>query len=525
MVSASVLRSVRLSAQRHARRRLVAALLSRQPGAAGPLAADAPRPWRLLAPTLALGTASVAAAGVVGALAPTAPADWRTVNALLVDRETSARYVMLHGVLHPVRNLASARLLLAEGSRTVTVADGVLNAVSVPHGAPVGIPDAPDDLPGAAEAGRTKTWAACLRTSPPPPAAAGPPPAAPRSAEPSAASAAPVLPVARPRLFVLGRGQQALVRRRLSPDQAVYVRTPDGAQYLVDAGGTAHALLPGPGPAAAGSAPPPLLVTAVLGGDARQPDQVPRAWLETLRQGDPIGLPRLPRAFDGYVPALGPGVPRRPGAVFRVTDRGRALHFVVLPDGVHPVSAFAARLLAVGAGGADGGVEPSLPLTAVAGAARLGRYPAGTDWPEQAVEQVPAAAVLCSVYDGPSGSGSGSGSGPGAGFRPLLGLWTGADYPVAGPSAGADPYVTPGSGLVLREVAGTDPGLGPVDLLTDAGRRHRLPQGTGEQGLLGYGAVRPEPVPVGWAALLPVGPELSRAASGAVATPPVDPSE
>jgi hypothetical protein len=54
--------------------------------------------------------------------------------------------------------------------------------------------------------------------------------------------------------------------------------------------------------------------------------------------------------------------------------------------------------------------------------------------------------------------------------------------------------VTPGSGLLYREITGSPDGGGPVYLVTDTGLR--------------YGRVQPLPVPRFWSAFLPKGPTL-----------------
>ena len=83
--------------------------------------------------------------GVYGLLNPAGrrPAE----NTVILERETGAKYLYLQGLLHPVANWTSARLILAQATPPVqTMSQASLR--DVPRGRPVGIPNLPDDLPG-----------------------------------------------------------------------------------------------------------------------------------------------------------------------------------------------------------------------------------------------------------------------------------------------------------------------------------------------------------------------------------------
>ncbi|MFC5907430.1 type VII secretion protein EccB [Streptacidiphilus monticola] len=472
-------RKYELSAYTYSRRRTVAAFL--RPDGGGSVE-DAPKPLRALVPSVVLGVVTVAVFGAIGIVKPSAPKDWQTANAVIVDRQTTTRYVMLGGVLHPVLNIASARLLLQDKSTVVEVDDKVLTSPSVKRGATLGIPYAPDSLPTADEAAAPKTWAACDRQGD-----GG----------------------VDQKLFVLGRGQEAALNQRLSARQAFYVQGPDGARFLVDAGGTAHKLLRGSvSPAAVQAAkqsddPWAYLATAAFGGTVQRPQPVTKEWLDALRPGDPISLqlPNLDGRFGQTVAVPGSGVPNRVGDVFHTSSTG--LHYVVLKDGVHPVSAFTARLLDALHPGQP---EQQVDALAVAGANERSPYAADLDWPTAAVEQANTGGVACAVYDGAQ-----TGVGPAK-----YALWTGSSYPVAQAASGtAGVYVTPGTGLLYRAVSGTSTDSGAVDLLTDAGLRYPVPQNGGAQSRLGYGDLKqPLPVPQAWSALVPTGPALNPTAAG-----------
>lgn len=92
-------------------------------------------------------------------------------DAVIVRSEHGQLYTLLDGRYHPTTNLASARLLA--GSPEDPVAIGADNLAQRPHGIPVGIVDAPnnlptaDDLADAADSGDTgasapSPWAGCI---------------------------------------------------------------------------------------------------------------------------------------------------------------------------------------------------------------------------------------------------------------------------------------------------------------------------------------------------------------------------
>jgi len=68
---------------------------------------------------------------------------------VIVEKETGARFVYLDGVLHPVLNYTSARLIVGGGGTTVSVSHADLAVTQ--RGTPLGIPGAPDSLPAAAD--------------------------------------------------------------------------------------------------------------------------------------------------------------------------------------------------------------------------------------------------------------------------------------------------------------------------------------------------------------------------------------
>ncbi|MFC1407327.1 MULTISPECIES: type VII secretion protein EccB [Streptacidiphilus] len=488
-----------LSAYTFSRRRTVAAFL--QPSGGGN-EEDAPKPRRAVVPGLIVGAVAVAGFGAYGMIKPSAPLHWDTANAVIVDKETTTRYVMMDHELHPVLNIASARLLLTPGSTVEEVDDKVLNSGKVPHAPTVGIPYAPDSLPTAKDAATAKSWVDCER-----PAAGG------QNATDQ-------------KLFVLGGPDAAKVSGAgsVGANQALYVRAPSGT-YLVDSTGTAHQL-------AADSGQDELLATVALGATVGQPQVVTKDWLATLRTGDPITVPKADIAdFGAAVNFLGHDF--HVGDTFRVAEGNSAyLHYVVLHDGVHPMSDFTDGL--VQALHPEKTTETVMSAAAVAGANNKGAFEGDKDWPLKSVTQVNTSAtgVACSVYTGATTA---------AGV-PVLGLWTGSGYPVDSSSGTAGVYVTPGTGLLFRSVTGTSTTAGPVSLLTDTGLRYPVQlnsdgsspsagasaatgsgsTSTGQSGQqqdnaqsrLGYSGITPPPVPEAWTGLLSAGPALTTAAAG-----------
>jgi type VII secretion protein EccB len=72
---------------------------------------------------------------------------WSKPGTLIVEKDTGARFLYGDGVLRPVLNYASAKLILGKGGKTTEVSRNTLG--DVPRGTPIGIPGAPDSLPSA----------------------------------------------------------------------------------------------------------------------------------------------------------------------------------------------------------------------------------------------------------------------------------------------------------------------------------------------------------------------------------------
>jgi ESX secretion system ATPase EccB len=139
-------RSEELRAHRFAMRRLLGAMVSQRSDAAVP---QMRRSVGAIGAGVALAVLSLGVVAAIGLISPKAP-DWRRSDAVIVEKETGARFVYLDGVLHPVLNFTSARLIVGGGgAATVSVSRADLAATQ--RGTPLGIPGAPDSLPAATD--------------------------------------------------------------------------------------------------------------------------------------------------------------------------------------------------------------------------------------------------------------------------------------------------------------------------------------------------------------------------------------
>jgi type VII secretion protein EccB len=491
-------RKEQLNAYTFARKRVVAAFL--QPSPAGS-DEGAPRPLRTLVPGIVIGAVLLAGFGAWGLISPSVPHGWDDPGKhVIVADESTTRYVVLNDadshkpVLHPVLNMASARLLLDPGSYDVIkVKESVLDHSGLKHGATIGIPYAPDRLPSAADAAKAKVWAVCDR----PGGGTG------RTAQQA--------------VFVLGGDEAAAMSgpSELSGDQVLYVQDQNSVKYLVDGDGTKFEL-GGPDPKARKADEMGFLVRTLF-GENPEPQTVSDTWLASLDSGTPIWFPPITGRGDTVQV---PGVPAdrsKVGTVLQATSAKGEEYYVITSGGVAPISRFAALLL-LQANTQTDPVKTSIPVSP-----QPEFLPA--DWPEGAPRQVNIMAgdtprnVSCSVMHGGTTAMGG----------PQLRVWAGKDYPEQIVEGATSAYVTPGSGLLYQEVSGTDTSGGTLFLVTDTGLRYAVSrnndsaaankasssqQGTNQAAVrLGYEDVKPMSIPSVWSELLPKGPALDTASA------------
>ncbi|WP_299533138.1 type VII secretion protein EccB [uncultured Streptomyces sp.] len=501
-----------LNAYTFAKRRLIAQFL--QPNATGS-EEGAPRPLRAVVPGAIVGVVVLAVFGAWGMFKPVAPSKWDTPNEnVIVANKSTTRYVVLRTdgkvQLHPVLNMASARLLLdPDKNKVVTVDESVLDNGEIPHGATLGIPYAPDRLPDAGEAGTAKRWVVCER-----PGEGG------RAIQKAA--------------FVLAardRGTVDTKGGRLHGGELMYVEAPDRTRYVVDAAGRAYPV----------AADDELLLRTLVGetapGEPRSPQRVSAQWLATLHTGDPITFPTVPTpgADAGVGGDLDPALDKV-GTVLKATAGTKTQSYVVLPGRVAPVSDFTAKLLL--SSRALLSLEQQGAADAVSAAAIEPGVPFNQDktWPAAAPEAVNSPSTtagsrntVCNVLRGVDGKTGAT----------TLSTWAGTGFPATLPTGSSSAYVTPGSGQLYRQFKGSDTASGFLFLVTDTGLRYAMQSngdsaeddaGIGESGSvkekqarmqeaqqaqnrLGYAKVDPAPIPAAWSVLLPTGPRLSTGAA------------
>ncbi|MEI5101261.1 type VII secretion protein EccB [Streptomyces sp. PmtG] len=492
-----------LNAYTFAKKRTLAAFL--QPSPTGS-EEGAPRPLRAFLPSVIVGVLILVVFGAWGMFKPKAPKGWDEPGArVIVGKQSTTRYVVLRtGVksrLHPVLNLASARLLM-NGSdyKVIQVSDDILDAGEPPRGPILGIPYAPDRLPSTDEAGKAKRWAVCEQ-----PGGKG------RTVQKAT--------------FVLADREAQLTdgRQRLKDGEVLYVRTRVGARYLVDAGGTAYRVT--------GSEDDDLTETLV---GKREPQLVTKDWLATLHQGSPIRFPRLPRGVGAPAGVEGElsEEENKVGMVLRAQTGEGTQHYVVMPGRAQPISEFTAWLLI------NSPETARLDMNGSARTVGLQDFPADGSafagqpraWPERRATQVNASArdgggrdTVCSVLRDVSRRGA-----------TTLSTWAGRTYPVEITNGGTSTHVTPGTGLLYKQVRGRQSATGQLFLVTDTGLRYAVqmngdsdakrsdigadkqrrtqdgsPEPSEAQVKLGYEKVRPATVPLAWSEFLAKGPRLA----------------
>lgn len=392
---------------------------------------------------------------------------WRDERAVVVEKESGARFVYRDRKLHPVSNYASALLIIgADRPKTVLVSRRSIDGV--PRGLPLGIPGAPDSLPAA---GRLSTapWTICSAT--------GPDGTPPRSA------------------LLVG----ATVRDgRPLGDDAVLLRHPDGGLYLA---WRRHRYR------------------------LRDVNRVLAALAATRQRAVPVApallnaLPAGPDLAPLELPGLGEPSDEVPGAdigdVHLVTNSGGARQYVVVGrDGVAGITELQAGLLLARTG--QGEPEP-LHL------GRFARLPKLPDLVPTGGSAPPPSPPRLVDADGGAVCGQ---AGDDGGVRTLR---VGATVPdlTAVPATGvtgtptvvADHVVVePGRGAVVESVAAPGATGGAVSVVTDLGRRHVV-TGTEVLGMLGYAGVRPVRLPAGLVSLVPAGSALDPVAAREVARP------
>jgi type VII secretion protein EccB len=468
-------RSDQYQAYRFLSRRHSAALLHADSGATD--AVDGPL-RRMSGGTAASVAAAVLAAVIAaafGLLRPGSSSSWQDGKSLIVAAGTGTRYVYLDGVLHPVQNYASALLILRSGLVSpVTVSQSALNQVK--QGPEVGIPSAPDVIPGTGSL-LTGPWTVC-------------------SAPGTDAAGAP-FPIVTVSVGTTAPGHP------LSAASAVLV-TAAGSEYLVWNGMRLRM---------ASYAP------VALGYASATPVQVGPSWLNAIPQGQDLAAPDPQPAGQPVSTAAGSSL-----AVGRIYVQGSS-YYTAYPDGLAPITAVQERLMladpvtAAAYGGQAPAPEP-LSVAAVAAAGTSASRPAQSrDLPVT----VPSLAGVGGLPggQGPSPALCASLSSASAdtvtisAFAAASQTVTGVPSPptdTLGQPIANDVTVPPGKGALVRAVPAPGVGTGTTYLITELGIKYPVADASVLSDL-GLSSARPSQLPENIAALLSTGPTLDEAAA------------
>jgi type VII secretion protein EccB len=385
---------------------------------------------------------------VYGAIRGSGGDKFRDTNAVVIERESGARYVYRDEKLHLVLNYTSALMIVGSANpKTVLVSRSSIEGV--PRGATLGIAEAPDSLPAA---GRLlgPPWTVCSTA-----AATG----GPRSTLLVGADAAGGT--------VLGA-------------KALLVQHPDGTVHLLWQN-RRHLVRDRD------------LVLSALGWSTVKPLPVAPALLNALPTG--ADLARIPIAGVGGDSAVPDATV---GEVFVVDTQGGARQFAVaLRDGLAGITQVQADLLltslrqdkpTVLTQGRFASIRKLPDLVPTDAAAPPATTPALADT---------TAGALCARIRDDSG---------------VPELRTGASAPAGTGTAAAggqvdSVVVEPGRGAIVESSASPGATGGALSLITDLGRRHPL-TGADVLSMLGYGSVKPVRMPSGLVTLVPPGAAL-----------------
>lgn len=381
---------------------------------------------------------------IYGLINPAAAASsWQQPGSLVVDQQTGTRFIYLNGTLHPTANYASAMLAAGSPNAMHDVPHSAL--ADVPVGGTLGIAGAPETLPSTMLPG---AWAVCLA------------PGAPGG-----------------------------VSLDLAPGRHATSSTAGDLMLVADSSGAEYVLFDNTKYPVTGKA---VLVAFGLG--TQNPVSAPQEWLAQIPTGPALAAPAIQK-----MGRPGPAVAGRQtpiGAVFEASAAGSDQYYVLLADGLAPLSRTeAAVLTASGGTGLVQHVSPSVIAAAPASANRslLGRLP---DLLGGTVDQ-PSGTALCVRQTSPGSSGSSGGT--------II-----TDQAA---EAGPGVIVPTGTGMIVQPPPPRSGSANqPVYLVTDTGVKYQLTDGNAT-GALGYTNVSPEVMPSLILGLIPSGPALSTAAA------------
>ncbi|RZS43086.1 type VII secretion protein EccB [Herbihabitans rhizosphaerae] len=375
----------------------------------------------------------------------------------VIVRDTGDTYVAVDGVVHPALNVTSA--LLVGGGQVTHVKASALAGKQ--RGLPIGIPNAPNSLPGK-EKLTNAPWTAC--------------------AVPAEGNLAPPVD--------LVIGAPAPAEGRLAPDAAIVVRNAAGREWLIMQGRRF-----------------PLEPNARRQLDLQfapvvtLPDQV----IATVPEGPVIAAPTV-AGQGGRSTVDVPGTTGQIGDLVSTSAPGIGDRFSVIQrDGLTRVTPLVFTLL-VGNGARVSTVDPSVVARAPVSALPAPGSPAWPDVKPRSANPMRGQPVCVSTTPGaapgnaawivevsqPSRVPSPPGFSPVA-VRDVQGVLRSI-------------VIAPGTGAVIKAVSSSGQD-GAITLITDAGLRYPIPPGDAVQ-RLGYDPAALRGVPKSFVELLPAGPVL-----------------
>ncbi|GGZ90996.1 type VII secretion protein EccB [Streptomyces bluensis] len=414
-----------------------------------------------------------AGAFVIGLFLPGKQDSWRTSGDLIVDKDTGARYLYLDGRLRPVRNYASALLLAGADLATTTVSNKSLK--DTPHGTPVGIVGAPDELPEPGDLSDAP-WQVCSA-----------------SPDDGTSGTKPVTTLA----VSNGAGGDGLGK-----SEGMLVAGPDGTRYLLWQGSRLRL------DRTSGA-------QESLGYASTAPVPVSAAFLSALPAGPDLTPPSTPGI--GGSGAL-PGGASRVGQVYKLAvPGGEPRYYLLREDGLAPLTQTEVALVLGDKETREkayGGQTPvALELTSDDLRGRLAPGSEQDKGPAVSPENPPQAVavgkdqVLCAEV-----TPQDEGTRVGLRLTDVDDLGTLAQHASGAAAAACLPVeritVPPGRGALVRPVgAGGAQVGGTVYLVTSTGVKYRL---TSKEAVtaFGYEAVSPLQMPSLTLAMLPSGPDL-----------------
>ncbi len=410
---------------------------------------------------------------VFGLLFPGGNTAWRTEGALVLDRDSGATYLYSGGVLRPVANYASARLV--QGSQITVRSVSARSLEGVPKGGPVGIPGAPDSLPDA-DAAAAALWRVCAV-----------PPANP-DGEPRTALTVDATPD----------------NGALPAEFAVLVQGPDDDHHLLW-NGTRSLLDEEHG------------ALQALGYGTSPPLGVSRAFLDVVPSGPDLTAPEVPGGAGEQSTPIG-GQARTTGQVFVVRNDGERDQYYLLGEaGLAPVSAVQARLALADSRVTDDAYGDADPEPAVLSAGEVQRNLAANA--SATDDGLPATPPELVTVDGQAPCLRVSADGDAQLIvHPLdaVSAWPVQDRPYTAhgcPTADLIGIPAGGGAVVQAEPAAGSTSEPTYHLVTDTATKYPLTS-AGTAGELGYSAESAARVPTALLRLLPTGPLLSSEAAG-----------